>query len=270
MKVWLRRAAVAATLAALAAAVYTTQKALDRGRPVNFVDQNPVFLPNGKMLRWVSMGYRAAVGDWLWIRAVLYYGRRVMDEDNPYFVYARDRGSLQAELQAIDRRSASRPVPQDSLQRELIHLLYRFENRGLVEYVYPLLDRVHAVDPRFVFPHIFGGIFVLMDTGDLGDAEALLLKGYAANTDSWELPFYLGWFYWMYRSELQTSRRYMLEAVSKKGCPEYVYNLVGGLARRTNTTDITLSYLHVILENTDNPQLRAKVEALIQQLERNR
>ena len=68
------------------------QSVLDRHRDIRFEDPRPVFLPRGEVIKWLSMGYRGLVADALWISSVIYYGRRVVDEDNRYLAYARERG----------------------------------------------------------------------------------------------------------------------------------------------------------------------------------
>ena len=70
----------------LSFSLFYLQKGIDQFSILTFEARNPVFLPNGNVLKWMSMGYRGALGDWLWIRSVLYYGRRVKDADNPYYV----------------------------------------------------------------------------------------------------------------------------------------------------------------------------------------
>ena len=255
-----------ALLVLLALGVNGLQRALDAHRSIRFVDRTPVFLPNGKLLRWMSMGYSGLFGDWLWIRSVLYYGRRTVEDENPYFVLAERRNSLESEMSGV-RRNAPAFMRNARVSKMLPPNLLKFESRGLVDDIYPLLDRVTTVDPHFTFPYIFGGVYVLMDTGDLEDAEALLKKGLLQNPDSWQIPFYLGWISWAYRGDPALSREYMIQAVDKPGCASYVYNLLGGVTREANQEAVTRSYLRGILESTDNPEIRNRIEAVLKNLE---
>jgi len=253
-------------LALLGFVVFQTQSALDRSRTIRFVDTRPVFLPKGEVLKWLSMGYRGLMSDWLWIRTVLYYGRRVMEDENPYFEYAVRTGSLEAELNKVRAISA----PQDTmlqLNKELAHLLYRGEHRGLVVYIYPMLERITTIDPHFIFPYIFGGIYVLMDTGEVDAAQRLLEKGLRANPERWEFSFYLGWIEWMYKGNLERTNQYLMEAVGKEDCPEYVGSLFTGLSRRLGHEDMTKLYLESMLESTDNPDVRKRIQELIEHIE---
>jgi hypothetical protein len=257
---------LAACLVPLALAVHGLQQSIDGRRRIHFVDSAPVFLPNGKLLRWMSMGYPGLVGDWLWIRSVLYYGRRAMDDENPYYLYASRTRNLDAEMRAVRRDTVNRAGAR-RVSKWLPPNLARFENRGLMDDIYPLLDRVTTVDPHFLLPYIFGGVYVLMDTGDLDDAEALLKKGFRQNPDSWQMAFYLGWLSWAYRDDPAGSREYMIQAVGKPGCPPYVSSLLSGVTREADQVEITRSYLRSILESTENPDIRARIESVLESLE---
>jgi hypothetical protein len=259
-------AVLIALLAALALSVHGLQGSLDAHRSLRFVDQTRVFLPNGKLLRWMSMGYSGMVGDALWLRSVLYYGRRAMDDDNPYYVYAYKKNTVESEMRSVDR-TAPLNRTRRRISKMIPPVLSRFESRGLVDDIYPLLDRVTTVDPHFIFPYIFGGLYVLMDTGDLDNAEALLKKGLSQNPDSWQIPFYLGWISWAYRGDPAKSRGYMIQAVGKPGCAPYVDDLLAGVTREANQEAVTRSYLRGILNSTENPDIRARIESILENLE---
>lgn len=266
MRRWIHTTLFICLIAVSGAAVHLTQRAMDEHRTIRFVDARPVFLPKGEVLKWLSMGYRGLMSDWLWIRTVLYYGRRVMDDDNPYYVYSAERGNLEEELGGVRRT----PTPLDSiyhLNEQLKHILYQGSNRGLVDYIYPMLDRVTTVDPHFIFPYIFGGVYVMMDTGEIEKGLRLLEKGYEVNPDRWEFPLYLGWIEWMYLGNLEKTTRYLLEAVGREGCPEYVGQLLAGLSKELDRVEMTKLYLESILKSTDNPEVRAYIEDLLRQID---
>jgi len=270
---WMKKAILIGILLALAFGVHWTQEKLDQDRVIHFVDTTPVFLPKGKVLKWFSMGYPSAMADWLWIRSVLYYGRRAMDEDNPYYLYAIEKGNLSKELENVTHRvksieqKVSQISPTLAFQSKLQHILFRFDSRGLVNYMYPLLDRVTTLNPHFIFPYIFGGVYLLMDTGEYDQAEALLQKGYRENPDHWQFPFYLAWLRWMYQGDILSAQKYLMEAVGKPSAPEYVYAMLKGIAQETQTVEVTRSYLQSLLSETKSEELRKRIEKLLSELE---
>lgn len=262
----LKKGLIVIALVICAWIVHRSQTELDRTRFITFRDENPVMLPKGEVLKWLSMGYRGLVSDWMWIRCVLYYGRRVREEDNPYYRLALAKGEekpvpvkqFQGETPGMDSL--------DTMGKQLRHLLFQGEDAELVRAIYPLLDRITTLDPHFIFPYLFGGIYVLMDTGEIEESKKLLEKGYRNNPDRWEFPLHLGWLYWMYFADLDSTVRYLEEAVSKSGCPDYVYGLLEGLSLRLNRTLITRQYLEGLVETTDNPEVRERLQNILDHL----
>ena len=256
----------------LAVLIRITQAALDRHRDLNFVDRRPVFIPRGEPLKALSMGYRSLLADWLWIRSVLYYGRRVMDEDNAYYRYALSTGTLETELRSLPADPAAdaaayafmKADTSERIRRGIGHLLIQGESRYLVEHIYPLLDRVVTLDPHFLFPYLFGGVYVLMDTGDVPKAVALLEKGFDVNPDRWQFPFYLGWIEWMYRGNEEATVNYLLKAVTLDDCPLFVSQLLSGLSRNLGRSEATILYLEGLFASSENPQLKQRIGELIE------
>ncbi|HDQ43915.1 MAG TPA: hypothetical protein ENN17_00250 [bacterium] len=307
MKLVVRWIGFVIALLGLAFLVRSSQIHLDQMRQIRFIDRSPVFLPRGEVLKWLSMGYRGLMADWLWIRTVLYYGRRVIDEDNPYYLYEVFQGDTEQMARIRDHHAAGHghgesyhahhhdadhaefdrayldrarafqdtlraalddppPQPPESvflLDENLRRSLYRFKSRGLVEGVYPLIERVTTVDPRFLRPYIFGGVYVMLETGRIQESIALLEKGRRNNPDRWEMPFYLGWISWMYLGDLEKTHAYLREAVGKKGCPSYVYSLLGGLSRNLDQTQITALYLEGLYNSSTDPESRRKIGELL-------
>lgn len=275
MRQFVKKIAYVLMLGCLGVLIHTTQSALDRNRIIQFEDKRPIFLPKGEVLKWLSMGYRGLMGDWLWIQSVLYFGRRAVDEDNYYYVYELKKENPEMDVHPHDHENVVDFAKGDSsvidttlsIPQQLKNMLWDNKSSGLVDYIYPMLDRVTTVDPHFIFPYVFGGVYVLMDTGEVDEASSLLEKGYRANPRRWEFPFYLGWIVWMYREDPQQAAQYLMEAVSKEGCPQYVGVLLAGLTRNLNQTEMARLYLKGLLESTENPEIQERLEQVLQTLD---
>jgi len=261
---FLKKAGVGIACAGLMLAIHGSQSAMDTRHSIRFVDLSPVFLPKGRVLKACTMGYRSAVADALWMKSVLYYGRRVIDDDNPYYVYAEKKGTYAGEMEAVQKRGTAETA--DPVRRELQHILNKQSSRGLVTYIYPLLQRVADLDPQFLFPYIFGGVYVLLDTGDINEAEALLLKGYKANPGAWQFPFYLGWISWMYRGDRVSTYRFLQRAIAMDDCPSYVKTLYTGLSRELGKKQEAALYLESLIESTDNMEMKEQLAETLEQL----
>ena len=259
---WIKPISFFLCLVLLTLLVHQSQQALDRSKTIQFESKQPIFLPNGNVLKWMSMGYRGMVADALWIQTVLYFGRRVKDHDNPYYMYQAHAHDLE--------HFRHHHLPKDSvrsIQDELHHILFNYESEGLVDFIYPMLDRVTTLDPYFVQPYIFGGVYVLMDTGEIDASLSLLEKGKKYNPTLWQFPFYLGWVYWMYKNDIQTAHMYLLEALGKPGCPVFVQRLVTSMTQPGEQMDATTLYLKGLYHSTDNPEIKKRILEVLTELQ---
>ena len=145
--------------------------------------------------------------------------------------------------------------------------MFDFKNRGIVDYIYPLLERSTQIDPYFVFPYIFGGVYVLMDTGEIGSAMRLLIRGKYANPDRWEFPFYLGWIYWLYLNDSEKTYELLLEAVTKEQCPQFVFNIVADMSKQADRYSFTETYLKGLMESTDNKEIKKQISEILQAMQ---
>ncbi len=240
--------------------VYASQSRLDSHHEIRFVTDSPEFLPKGGTLKWLSMGHRGMLADWIWIHSVLYYGRRSLDEDNPYLEYSEQNNP--GELNQL-KREIPEPDIENPIQQELHHLLYQYKNVGLVDYIYPMLDRETTLDPYFIFPYIFGSVYVLMDTGEIDASLNLLWKGRKANPRRWEFPFYLGWIHWVYLNKPEATYEFLRDAVTLPDCPEHILILFSNFSKNLDKVDITERYLHGLIESADNIEFREQIQTVL-------
>ncbi|HFE52171.1 MAG TPA: hypothetical protein ENK07_01940, partial [Bacteroidetes bacterium] len=81
----------AAALLVLAAVAILSQRRLDANRTPEQALEEQVHLPPGRVLRVLSLGYRSVLADLLWMKTVIYFGKRTLDEDNPYVEIVRKK-----------------------------------------------------------------------------------------------------------------------------------------------------------------------------------
>jgi hypothetical protein len=284
---------------------YQCQRLIDQDREVRFINHLPVFLPNARILKALSMGYYSAMADYFWIRSVIYFGRRVLDHDNIYYLYDLYDGDQKkvdevrthhekyhshgesyethqhGESDQIHQQkhkayqnalseTLGRPVPPDSIpfvDSKAIPHLFDFPSYGLMDYLFPLIDRVTQLNPYFKTPYIFSSIAVLSETGNVDWAIQLMKHGYTYNPDEWEFPFYLGYIYWLYKGSLDQTIQYLKEAVQKPECPPYVGTLLIGFSEATHQEEMTRFYLLSMLESTENQVIRERIERVISDME---
>ncbi|RKY77759.1 hypothetical protein DRQ00_06400 [candidate division KSB1 bacterium] len=247
---------------------------LDKIRLNRSHQEEIVYLPDGETLRWASLGYQNVVADILWIQSVLYFGRNILDEDNPYYEQVLERKKRLAESEKDKIHPASfqhvtsspNSCPEFVFDSKLQSLLFNFENRGLVNYIYPLLDRVTTIDPHFKYPYIFGGMYVLMETGEIDKAVALLEKGKKNNPEDWEIPYYLGFVYLFYKHNLKLAIENLKTAIRSPQCPGFVLNLLAAISKKIDYQQTLISYLKGIANSTTDKLLKNKIRKTLEKL----
>ncbi|MBN1781619.1 hypothetical protein JW948_10870 [bacterium] len=284
--------------------VYHTQTVLDQDREVQFVNRSPIFLPNAKILSALSMGHASSLADMFWIRSVLYFGRRVMDDENIYFLYELYDGDsekiaavadhhhhfhshgenytehshghqddvhhqLSTEyLQVLDSLRASAPQPPDTipfLDHATVQRLFEFKSRGLMNDVFPLMDRLIRLNPYFQIPYLFS-VYVMMETGEIDWAIRVLKRGFEYNRNNWKFPFYLGYIYWVYKGDIDTTYDYLLQAVNIPDCKPFVGELLIGFSGQMNRHNVTELYLRGLMDSAENDQVKDRISKLLSQI----
>ncbi len=252
--------------------ILSTQNRLDVYRTPEKALEEMVYLPDGKVLKWVSLGYSNVLADYLWIKSVLYFGRHTADDDNPFYDVIRKKYGI-SEDSPRPHYSPQVPAGVDStfnLSRDprLRAIFYDFRSKGLAPFIYPLLERVVVLDPHFIEPYIFGGLYVLMDTGQIDEAFHLLEFGYQHNPGRWELPYYLAFLHLFYRGDATTALSYLKDAMVQPGSPPFVQSLSLALTQRLNQTEIVVDYLRGIYSTTKDPDMRSRILTALQKLGR--
>ena len=261
-------------LVLLGEVIYTTQCRLDVYRTPEKALQDMIYLPDGQVLRWASLGFSSVLADYLWIKSVLYFGRHTVDEDNPFYEIIKKKYGLSEDDHSIAfpdsesvKETDSASIKFDlSKDPKLRTIFFNFKSRGMAPFIYPLLQRVVILDPHFAEPYIFGGLYVMMDTGQLKEALHLLTLGYQNNPNMWQFPYYLAFVNLFYFGKSEVALSYLKESVVKPGAPPFVANLSVALSHRLNKTQIMVDYLKGIYYSSNDPEIRRKILSLLQNL----
>ncbi|GBD92843.1 hypothetical protein BMS3Abin05_00418 [bacterium BMS3Abin05] len=253
--------------------IQITRQNLDVYRTPEKALQDLIYLPDGHVLRWASLGYTSLMADYLWIKSVLYYGRHTVDEDNPFYKIIKKKFNLSGDNGYLPESDSGRTAQASSKKdfdlsrdRRLRAIFFNFRSRGMAPFIYPLLERVVILDPHFIEPYIFGGLYVMMDTGRLKEALHLLRLGYKENPNRWELPYYLAFLNLFYLGDSEAALAYLKKAVLQPGAPPFVENLSVVLSRRLNKTQIVIDYLMGIYNSTTDPNVRDKILKVLHEL----
>lgn len=199
-------------------------------------------------------------------------------------------GVVAAEGLALGKREAFRlatgwsPVPSGATLRRLsfgydramadvlwLRSLQYYGAQRLARAPMPrLLDHINStvtLDPRFISPYVFGALVLAQDLGQSDAAVDLLLRGIAANPERWELPFELGFLFYIHLGEPELGARYFELASGRKGCPEMARRLAAWAYARSGSRANARRICREIVRQSDDPTMRTFAEQALMRID---
>jgi tetratricopeptide (TPR) repeat protein len=138
------------------AALYPVQRWIDAAAPGEVTGEEVLYVSSGETIKKMSLGLDGIVADIYWIRAVQYFGRKILDEGEK------------------TSAASTRQIRMDLLA--------------------PLLNIIVALDPQHIPAYRFGAIF--LPERDLKAASNLLERGIRENPGEWRLYQDLAYIHW--------------------------------------------------------------------------
>ena len=127
------------------------------------------------------------------------------------------------------------------------------------------LDLATSLDPPFLEPYRFGGLYVLYLARQPEAGVSLLEKGAAANPDRWELPHDLGRYYYLERRDYPRALVWWQRAAKLPGRPDYLPRFVARLYAKTGHEETALELWLDLYRTAQNDFLRSLA---LQEIER--
>ena len=119
------------------------------------------------------------------------------------------------------------------------------------------LNLTTSLDPHFLEPYRFGGLYLLYLARQPQAAVSLLERGAAANPDRWELPHDLGRYYYLEVHDYARALEWWERAAKLPGRPEYLPRFVARLYARTGHTQTALELWSEIYRTAQDDSLRS-------------
>jgi len=102
----------------------------------------------------------------------------------------------------------------------------RKEKKASLEYLSNIFNSITNLDPYFEQAYSFGATLVGTDGHNWKGCEQLLKKGMINLPDDWRMPFFLGFFNYMWYKNYRAAELWFKIAVKKPGCPERIYHFI--------------------------------------------
>jgi tetratricopeptide (TPR) repeat protein len=198
------------------------------------VEEERLLMTSG-MIKRMSMGFNGLVADWYWLRSLQYVGRK----------------SLQHEKFRLDNLSA--------LDLKLL---------------YPLLDMVTTLDPKFIAAYEYGAIVLPAVSDRDSDEQAVALlkkgieeekKGTFAGAAGWRLYHHLGYIYWQ-RGDYQAASATYAEGARRPSAPQWMQTMSARMAEGSSRTTAREIYQHMY-EQSDDEEVRQMVRLRLLQVD---
>ncbi len=115
-----------------------------------------------------------------------------------------------------------------------------------------IFSTITDFDPLFVEAYRFGGFVLAQDAGQPAAGIDLLRKGMRNNPDRWELPFDLGFLYFVILKDHSKAAHYFRFASRFKDAPDIARRFTAFAYRKAGKTDVALALWQEIYNSTDN------------------
>ncbi len=231
---------VAVLAVALLAGAVQLQAARERLYPTRDAAESALYFTSGDAIRRISGPFEALAADVYWIRAIQYYGggkRRL----------------------ATDRLTPAPPP------------LLVFTDSEEYRLLYPMLDIITTLDPRFNIAYRFGAVFLAEPypggPGRPDLAIKLLEKGLRARPDKWEYMQDIGFVDYWYLHDYQAAADAFARASQVQGAPWWLKSLAATTLAQGGDRRSSRVMWEAIRQSAENDWLRRDADRRLTQLQ---
>ncbi|MDY6852119.1 MAG: hypothetical protein SV487_08610 [Thermodesulfobacteriota bacterium] len=100
-------------------------------------------------------------------------------------------------------------------------------------WAYEMMDVITDLDPKYYVAYLFAGMGLIHNFDDVKRAKPIIEKGMAVFPYSWELPFWIGYDYYVYFEDNKTASTYLWQAAQKPSAPKHFLSLMLAALKKT-------------------------------------
>jgi hypothetical protein len=137
---------------------------------------------------------------------------------------------------------------------------------------YHALDIVTTLDPQYLYAYDVGGTVLAELAGRYDLSNQLLEKGLKPNSQSWRLPFLLGFNNFFHLGQSREAADYMARASGARGLlyegppPPYIPRLASRLYAQGKSPEVAIEFLEAMLVQTTEPLIREQLQRRIRRV----
>ncbi len=102
----------------------------------------------------------------------------------------------------------------------------RKAKRASLKYLLSIFNSITNLDPYFEQAYTFGATLVGTDGHNWAGCQELLKKGMVNIPDDWRMPFFMGFFNYIWYKHYKAAELWFKIAVKKPGCPENISHFI--------------------------------------------
>ncbi len=143
--------------------------------------------------------------------------------------------------------------------RTIAYYADQVTQKGKLTYLYHMLDVITTLDPKFLYPYIFGGVTLSLDLDRPDLANKILKKALTEHPHVWKVPFLIGFNAYFGEGDAATAARYIDYASRLPGAPAYLKGFASRLYVKGSGRERALQFLREVIRQTEDPALRAQL-----------
>jgi len=123
-------------------------------------------------------------------------------------------------------------------------------------WAYGMMDVITDLDPKFYTAYLFTGMGLIHNFDDVKLAKPILEKGMEAFPDSWELPFWIGYDYYIYLEDNETASKYLWQAAQKPEAPKHFMALMLSALKKSGEYEKALWAMKMMYDNAPDEKTK--------------
>lgn len=135
------------------------------------------------------------------------------------------------------------------------------------DWSYGIMNLVTDLDPKYFTAYLFSAMGLIHNFDDVKRAKPIIEKGIQVFPDSWELPFWIGYDYYVYFNDYHIASQYLWKASQKPDAPKSFLSLMINALKEKGDYKKALWALKSMHDETDDKNLKLIYAKKIVQLE---
>lgn len=124
------------------------------------------------------------------------------------------------------------------------------------QWSFAVMNLVTDLDPGYFSAYLFTGMGLIRNDTDVLLARPVLEKGMTALPDRWEIPFWLGYDFYIYREEFQTAAEYFTKMAAIADSPGGYRSFLLSAAKKTGNYQLAYSAMRYLYDHESSIPLQ--------------